>query len=143
MGGIVLGSTFDWAWSIVLGLVALPLISLVVQSHWSATVKRVTVVAVSAVLAVLYMVATGNVDGVPADVVAQLVRWFVILAGIVVVTQAVYNLVKGPLAKWEAVTDVTPAPVEVPDEDPDATDDPDQAEEDDSEPPAEEDPANG
>ncbi|PKQ20194.1 MAG: hypothetical protein CVT66_06320 [Actinobacteria bacterium HGW-Actinobacteria-6] len=142
MGGIVLGSTFDWAWTVVLGLVALPLISLVVQSHWSATAKRVTVVAVSAVLAVLYLLASGKIDGVPPDAVAQLVRWFVIFAGIVVVTQAIYNMVKGPLAKWESVTDITPAPVEVPDEDPDATAEPDPAEGE-EDPPVEDDPANG
>lgn len=116
MDVISLGTTFEWAWSVVLGLVALPLISLVIQSKWSANAKRVTAVAVSAVLAVLYLLAKGFVDGVPPDVVATLVYWFVLFASIVVVSQSVYNLLRGPLSKWEALTDIARVPLAVPDE---------------------------
>jgi hypothetical protein len=119
---VTLGTGLDWAWTIIMGLVALPLISFVVQSHWSATAKRFTAVGASAVLAVLYLVAKGQIDGVPPDVGAVLVRWLVIFAGIVVVTQSIYNLVRGPLAKWESVTTwqqpaKTP-PDEVPEDEP-------------------------
>lgn len=111
-----IGTTFDWAWSIILGLVALPLISLVIQSKWAANTKRVTVLVVSAVLAGGYMLAKGLLSGVPPEWGAGLANAAIMVAGIVVVTQAVYNLLKGPLSAWEKVTDLNPQPEEVPDE---------------------------
>lgn len=99
---VVVGDTLAWAWPLLLALVALPLISIVNGlGQLTALQKKIAVLVVSLVLALIYIVASGMISEVPVELSQQVTRWLVIAAIIVVVTQAVYNFFKPVLTNLE------------------------------------------
>ena len=99
---VVLGDTLTWAWPIILAGIALPLVSLINGlAGWSTTKKKITVVAVSVFLAVVYVVASGLIAEVPESWSAIVTRVLVIAAIVIVVTQAVYGFFKPSLTSLE------------------------------------------
>ena len=100
---IIIGSTLAWAWPIILAAIALPLISIINGlAGWSTNKKRATVVGVSLVLAVLYVIAAGLISEVPQSWSDAVTRILVITAIVVVVTQAVYGFLKPGLTALES-----------------------------------------
>ena len=76
---VVLGDTLTWAWPIILAGIALPLISLINGlAGWSTTKKKITVVAVSVFLAVVYVIASGLIAEVPES-------WSIIVTRVLVI----------------------------------------------------------
>ena len=99
---IELGNTLSWAWPILLAGIAMPIISIINGlTGWSIQRKKATVVGVSVVLAVLYVIAAGLIVEIPQSWADIVTRVLVNAAIIVVVTQAVYNFFKPSLTKLE------------------------------------------
>ena len=104
MDAITVPTTFVAAWIIVLAVVALVVQAVVNQPKWGANVKRGITISIAFVLSLIYMISTGAISAVPANVQAGLVYWFVIFAGILAVAQSVYRFLKPYLATLEAKT---------------------------------------
>ena len=101
---ISIPTTFAAAWIVVLAAVALFVQAVVNQPRWSSTVKRWVTVGIAVVLGTLYMVATGAITELPTEVSETLTYWFIVVAGIIAVGQAVYNFLKPYLEKVEQAT---------------------------------------
>lgn len=101
--------TLDAAWAIILGVVAVFTTALANQAYWPSWLKRLITAAVSFVLAGLYAVASGRVDGVPPELRAELVRWIIIAAVVLALSQAYYPLLKGAATTLENKTTLQPA----------------------------------
>lgn len=104
MESITVPTTFTAAWIIVLAFVALIVQAIANQPGWSATGKRWATVGIAVLLGSIYMVATGAISVIPVDAQAVLVYWFIVIAGIIAVGQAVYGFMKPYLSKLEIVT---------------------------------------
>lgn len=104
MDPIAVPVTFAEAWVVVLGLVALVVQAVAQRPTWSANRKRGLTIVIAALLGTLYLAATGGISALPANVQAGLVYWFVVIAGIIAVGQAVYGFLKPWLAKIEQAT---------------------------------------
>lgn len=104
MGEIVTPTTFTAAWIVVLGLVGLVVQAIAQQPAWTAGLKRIITVVVAVLLGTVYVVATGGISVVPGQVQAAIVYWFIVVAGIIAVGQAVYGFLKPYLEKLEVAT---------------------------------------
>lgn len=107
MEQIPIPTTFTAAWIVVLALVALVIQAVANQPRWSSNVKRGITIVVAVFLGSVYMVATGAITGIPVDVQAALVYWFIVVAGIIAVGQAVYNYLKPYLDRIEVASSST------------------------------------
>ena len=102
MDAIQLGTTLAWAFPIILAVIAMPLISIINGlAGWSATYKKLTVVGVSLVLGVLYVIASDMIQELPDSWAPATTRVLVVTATVIVVTQAVYKMIQGPLTALE------------------------------------------
>lgn len=104
MENLTVPTTFVAAWVVVLGLVALVIQAIANRPTWSSNLKRGVTLGVAALLGTVYMVATGGISAVPLPVQETLVYWFVVVAGIVAVGQAVYGYLKPYLDSLEDKT---------------------------------------
>ena len=104
MDSITIPTTFTAAWIIVLALVALIVQAVANRPGWSSNLKRGITIGVAVVLGSFYMLATGAISVLPTNVQAVLVYWFIVIAGIIAVGQAVYNYLKPYLDKLETHT---------------------------------------
>ena len=90
--------------AVVLGLVALVVQAIANQPGWSSALKRGLVVGIAVILGTLYMIATGAISAFPVEWQAVIVYWFIVVAGIIAVGQAVYDFLKPILDKIEKAT---------------------------------------
>lgn len=104
MDSITIPTTFTAAWIVILALFALIMQAIANQPGWTATAKRWVVIAIATLLGTLYMVATGAISVISRDVQAAVAYWFIVIAGIIAVGQAVYGFLKPALDKIEKVT---------------------------------------
>ena len=93
--------TLAQAWPIWLSAAALLLQAIINQPTWTPAAKKGVAVAVSAVLAAVYAVASGQIPEVPNEWVDVLVHWLIVGATILIIGQAVYGFLKTPLAAIE------------------------------------------
>lgn len=131
-------TTLDAAWAVILGVAAVFTTALANQAYWPSWLKRLITAAVSFVLAGLYAVASGKVDGVPPELRAELVRWIIIAAVVLALSQAYYPLLKGAATTLENKTTLQPpAPSPAPSPSPGSTTAQDLAEDTSGTPPSE------
>lgn len=97
-------TTLGEAWLVILGAIALVVQAVIQKPSWSPRRKRGVTVAVAVVLGTLYAVAAGMVEGFPPVWSEMLVGWLVLIAGIIVVSQAVYRFFRPWLATIERAT---------------------------------------
>jgi len=99
---ITIPTTFAAAWIVILAILGL-LIQSASQAFATLTpnIKRVLTAVIAVLLGSIYMVATGSIPDVPAQAQTWIAHWFVIVAGILAVGQAVYAYLKPYLSKVE------------------------------------------
>ena len=79
------------------------------QPSWTAARKRIVSGAIAVVLGVIVAVATGQIDGVPDDIVARSSRILITVAIIITISQGLYRQFKGSLTALEQRTAIEPA----------------------------------
>lgn len=104
MDAIIVPASFAAAWIIILALAALVIQAVINRSSWSSNMKRGVTIAIAVFLGTLYMVCTGAISAIPLPVQDAIVYWFIAVAGIVAVSQAVYGFFKPYLETLEAKT---------------------------------------
>lgn len=93
------------ALSIIVAALVLPLLTAVfTRPDMSANAKRLISVLVAAILGTLSALISGQLDFVPPDVTAWVVRVLVWISTVAIAGQAAYKLLTDPAKKIEAVT---------------------------------------